>query len=284
VYFIDRAGILRMADLDEGEIEKAIEMLLAEGPDGRQRNATSDARRSFIVHGLITDQANQPLAGVEVRAHAGIGSLRQTGAATTDASGRYALRFGPGILMLDGEEDSQGVGVQAATISPRRDGWYEVNLHRQGNLAMAEKPLDEEAKKTWGGYGGVVLPREPHRLDFVMAKGATIEGRLVNDFGRPIAGERVSLDGDDLPPSSSVLDQVETGSDGSFRIEGVPLYRKWRFSLRVHGTRGELTTRPIEFDEPQVHAFELVLKSSDGAREGAAELELMAKEVAAERP
>jgi beta-lactamase regulating signal transducer with metallopeptidase domain/thiol-disulfide isomerase/thioredoxin len=147
VYFIDRAGVLRMADLDEGEIEKAIEMLLAEGANGAGRKPDAEARRSFIVHGLITDPANQPLAGVEVRAHCGYGTLRQTGSAVTDERGRYALRFGPGILLATADDENRlGVGRQAATIAPRLEGWYEVNLHRQGNLAMAEKPLDEEAK------------------------------------------------------------------------------------------------------------------------------------------
>ena len=59
----------------------------------------------------------------------------------------------------------------------------------------------------------------------------------------------------------------------AWAAERVPLYRKWHFSLRVHGTRGELTTEPIDFDEPQRYAYELVLKSN-GNRAGAAELEL----------
>jgi hypothetical protein len=123
-----------------------------------------------------------------------------------------------------------------------------------------------------------VLPREPYRLDFVMAKSATIEGRLVNDFGAPIAGERVSLEGEVVPPSSSVLAQVETDDDGRFRFESVPLYRAWHFALRIHGTRGELTTGPVELDEPQAHAYELVLKSSDRAN-GAVEATLSLRQL-----
>jgi hypothetical protein len=136
----------------------------------------------------------------------------------------------------------------------------------------------EWAQATWGGYGGVVLPREPYRLDFVMSKGATIEGRLVNDFGRPVAGERVSLDGDELPPSSSVLAEAETDGDGRFLFEGVPLFRAWRCSLRVAGTRQQLTTEPIELDESKGYTYELVLKSSN-TPEGAATLELSRREV-----
>ena len=104
----------------------------------------------------------------------------------------------------------------------------------------------------------------------MLEQGATIEGRFVDEFGRPVAGESVRLDGEELPPSRSVLDSAETDDEGRFRFIGVPLDRDWRFKLRVHGTRHELAGEPFRFEKPERRAFELSLQtsqSSDGQTE-----------------
>ena len=104
----------------------------------------------FIVRGRVTDDNQQPLPGVEVVAHAGMGTLRRTGTATTGEDGTYMLWFGPGMRTQRSESAPLSVGVQAATISPRLDGWYEVDLHQLGNLAIADHPLSDEERKVLG--------------------------------------------------------------------------------------------------------------------------------------
>ena len=255
--------------------DKREKSLTAEDPvpkDERKDEFKSPDTNHFVVHGTIFDQAKEPLAGVEVMAFCGSGTLRRTGITQSDANGHYTLRFGPGLLTLRTADSPQGVGEQAATVSPRLAGWYEANLHRQGNLMMTDEPRSGQPKAI-RGYSGVVTPDHPFRLDFVMAQGATIKGRLVNEFGRPITGESISLDGDPLPPSSSVLDTAQTDRDGRFQFEGVPLHHKWKFTLRVHGIRHELSTESVQFDEPRQASFKLIL-DSDANTQGAIELKL----------
>ena len=227
-------------------------------------------RKPFVVRGRVTDENQQPLSGVEVVAHTGMGTLRRTGTAITGDDGTYTLRFGPGILMQHSESAPLNVGVQVATISPRLNGWYEVNFHQQGNLGIADHPLNDEERKTWAGYKDIVQPETPYELSFVMARGATIEGRFLNEFGRPVAGESVWLDGEELPPSSSVLDSAETDDEGRFRFDGVPLNRDWHFTVRVHGTRHEIAGEAFQFEKPETREFKLTLltdESTDGKAE-----------------
>src|SRR5262245_14693107 len=67
----------------------------AEDKAGKQR---AEARGPWRAFGKVTDQDGKPLAGVEVRAHCGMGTLRRTGLATSSADGKYELNFGPGIM------------------------------------------------------------------------------------------------------------------------------------------------------------------------------------------
>jgi hypothetical protein len=204
----------------------------------------------FVVQGRITDEAGKPLQGVEVWASCGMGSLRVTGETKTGADGRYRLPFGPGGH-VGGSRTSLGVGTQVATITPRMKGWYEIHLGRRGNLLMAEyDKLDADDTK---GYSGVVTPNKPYELNFTMTRGATVKGRLLNEFGSAVARQTIYLTGDVLPPSCGVLASFETGEDGRFQFDSVPVWLadpslklKWRFSMRVHGVRHELESDSFE--------------------------------------
>ena len=57
-------------------------------------------RGKWRAFGRVTDRAGRPLAGVEVSAHCGYGTLRRTGLAISSENGRYELSFGPGISYL----------------------------------------------------------------------------------------------------------------------------------------------------------------------------------------
>ena len=177
----------------------------------------------------MTDREGRPLAGVEVWAHCGMGTLPRTGVATSGEDGRYELDFGPGILSSRGE----GAILQAATISAHKPGSFEENLNRQGGCVAADAMPDEEALKDWGGRKDrLFLPDKPLELNFVMRPAARVAGRLIDEQGRPLVGYTVALNGAELPPSSGVVCSVYTDERGRFSLEDIPTTYRYQFEVR----------------------------------------------------
>ena len=227
--------------------------------------AADDGESPFIVQGKVTDDAGRPMAGVEVNASCGMGSLFHTGTAKTDQAGKYRLAFGPGGLVAG---TKLGVGTQVATVTPRLKGWYEIHLGRRGNLLMSESK-DKLAAEDTKAYAGVVAANEPYELNFTMARGATIRGRLVNEFGTPLEGVDINVTGDILPPSCGILASVKTDDDGRFALESVPVWLadpsillKWRFTIRPFGVRHELETSSFEVSAQAESVQKLTLEST----------------------
>ena len=218
--------VKRLADLID--LSVAIEVL----PDGseeeksRTRNEADENQASqFRVQGRITDIAGNPMAGVEVRASTGYGTLSIGGHGTTDDNGRYAFQFLPGFA----GNPAATIGLQAAIITAHKVGYFELNLNRQGNWLMASVIPVEENRS----YAGVFLPGKTERIDFVMAPAGVIRGHLVDHEGHPLANRRLSLKGTSLPPSSSVLDSTETSNSGHFEFPDVPgSPYSWWFELQ----------------------------------------------------
>ncbi|MCG8651126.1 MAG: carboxypeptidase regulatory-like domain-containing protein, partial [Pirellulales bacterium] len=84
--------------------------------------AEIDKRFPFSIHGRVVDQDGRPMAGVEVRAATGRGTLLGGGRTTTDNDGKYRLYFGPGGR-VGGDNAPLGVGVQAAHFFANKPGW-----------------------------------------------------------------------------------------------------------------------------------------------------------------
>ncbi len=222
----------------------------------RTAAATGDDNRlRWCVFGEVRDQAGRPLADVEVTAYCGAGTLRRTGVTTTDATGAYTLQFGPGMLFMEDHS-----GLQAATIAPHKSGWIEQNLHRQGDLRMANRPPDESELASWGGPGMTVLPGEPRRVDFVMIPAGTIRGRLVDADGQPIVDHYVSLDAEELPPSSSVLATVKTDADGRFSFTEVPAASVWLATRSPQERMVEVVTPRLTCDAGRTVEVDLVFR------------------------
>ncbi len=228
------------------------------------------AENPFVVQGKITDATGKPLAGVEVNASCGMGSLAPTGTTKSGADGKYRLTFGPGASV---GKTPLGVGTQVATISPRLNGWYEIHLGRRGNLMMTEwkdKLTPDDTK----GYFGLVMANEPYELNFTMAPAATIQGRFVNEFGSPVAGVSINLTGDILPPSCGILAAITTDNEGRFTFENVPVWLadpsiklKWRFTLRPFGVRHELESTSFEVSDQSTSIHKLTLESTGSKNE-----------------
>lgn len=195
----------------------------------QQENAKDDKavetkkKSPWSVSGRVFDGEGKPVKGAYVWASTGIGSLRLGGSAQTDEDGKYAFDFGPGILFTDPDHTQ----LQAASIMVSKEGFFEKNLSRQGNLLMARK-LPE--KVDWGKLTleDVILPDKPRQIDFILLPAAHLAGTLIDEQGKPLAGYRLSLKGDDLPPSSSVVASTKSDEKGKFKMAEIPTGFKYQ--------------------------------------------------------
>lgn len=190
--------------------------------------ASTKPADDFVVSGTVTDDTGKPMKGAYVYARCGTPDyLVRTGATTSDKMGRYRLVFGPGV----GHEQGLGhevVGFQEALVAVVRGGYFEKNLNRQGDLAMSDDPKHMSDPD----YAGVVRIHRPYHLDFVLSKGAIVEGTMVDPAGKPRSGVTVYLTGPDLPPMTTVVTGNKTDDDGKFRFKDVPTDYAWTFMIR----------------------------------------------------
>ncbi len=217
---------------------------------GEQTKDESQAN-PWVVTGKVTDQSGKGLPGVTVRANCGWGTLRPTGETTTANDGTYSLRFAPGMHVLDEKTKQWRAGVQAANVYPSKPGYYERNLHRQGDLLMADEMPDEKGLRVWSARPErIVVPEKPYRVDFVMAPAASIEVYVLEEKRRAPADAELWIAGNILPPASSVLASGRTDNTGKWTFDEVPLEYAWSLVVRQPGNpRGEVRTQPIVFRE-----------------------------------
>jgi len=198
----------------------------AQDKAAKQAEAPRGPWRAF---GRVTDTAGRPMAGVQVWAHCGKGTLFRTGVAFSDTDGRYELHFGPGIMYTRGN----GTETQAATISAQKPGYFETNLSRQGACATAHAMPDEQQIRRWGASKDrLFLPEKAIELNFVMRPAARVAGKLVDEQGQPLVGYSVSLTGADLYPATNVMDSVRSDDQGRFTLEDIPTTFRFQFRVR----------------------------------------------------
>ena len=169
---------------------------------------TARPNTPWTVTGKVTDVKGNPLSGVEIVAHCGMGTLRRTGQTVTGASGSYELSFGPGIFSKSKDF------VQVAVITARLAGHSEKNMNRQGNLLAA---LEKPAQLAWGTTDQLVLPNKTMTLDFVMQPATKLSGRVTRN-GKSAEGYTIALTGPDLPPASNVLTSTQVNELGEFSL------------------------------------------------------------------
>ena len=237
------------------------------GTTGSSGEDFDGAESRWTVHGRVTDAEGRGLAGVEVHANCGAGTLLRTGTAVSDGKGRYTLDFGPGMRRARDAEGSWETAVQAASIFASLQGYTEANLCRQGDLYLAHRaPEAQVAEGSWGATDSLVLAGAPRRVDFQMVPAAMIRGTIVDGKGEPIANAKVWVVGDELPPSSSVLASIVTDDEGGFECAGIPPRYFWR--LTVDATHPEAGAQTKSWFLAKAGCFELDLElrsADDGA-------------------
>jgi beta-lactamase regulating signal transducer with metallopeptidase domain len=184
--------------------------------------AAANQQPPWSVFGNVFDGDGKPVRGAKVWASTGIGSLHVTGSAETNEQGRYEFHFGPGV----GFEAKNQIQLQAATIMVSKPEFFEKNLSRQGNLMMARKApdtLDWSKRKN-----DIILPEVPRQIDFILLPAAHLAGTLIDADDKPLAGYRISLTGDELPPSSSVIGSTKSDEKGQFRLTEIPTGFKYQ--------------------------------------------------------
>lgn len=133
---------------------------------------------TFSIHGKVTDPAGNPLADVRVRSATGIGTLMGGGRTTTNSDGRYKLRFGRGMTIME-DYAPLGVGVQAAQFYAEKSGWQlQVDEGHIFYLMTDQTPeqfaklLAEEGGEYWGKSSDdeVVYPNAPREVNFVLER------------------------------------------------------------------------------------------------------------------
>lgn len=199
----------------------------AEATQENPRKDPPKAEKPWTARGIVKDEAGKPMAGVEIRAFCGMGTLRRTGVAQTGEDGRYELNFGP-VWRSD-----DGISMQAATIYASKPGFYEVDLCRAGDCVAALKMPDgfPDENNPWGAKREkLFVPGEAKELNFTLAPAKSLSGRLQDENG-PVAGRKISLSGPDLPPSTSVLATATTDEDGNFQLDEIPT--KFGYSLLI---------------------------------------------------
>ncbi len=142
--------------------------------------AEIDDRFPFSVFGRVTDDAGNPMHGVEVRARTGVGTLIGGGRTRTDSDGKFRLYFGPGLWLVNAEDDVPlGIGVQAAHFSAEKPGWtldsdegYIFYLMTDQTPRQFETMLKQSGGKYWGkdSTEEVVFANQPRELNLVLKR------------------------------------------------------------------------------------------------------------------
>jgi RNA polymerase sigma-70 factor (ECF subfamily) len=152
--------------------------------------------RGVVVRGRVTDEAGVPLPGARVGLLFEGNDSGSGPGADADAGGAYLLRTRGGrrALFLVGEDRHPLPGMPP----------WAAQAFQQGRAPESLVVLLPET-------GEVVR-------DFTLPLGATVEGRVLDDDGKPVAGLRVRGGSSGYSPGGVAL---PSSADGSFRLEGV---------------------------------------------------------------
>ncbi|MBL7041252.1 MAG: DUF3887 domain-containing protein, partial [Pirellulaceae bacterium] len=210
-----------------------------------------DKRWPWIVEGTVTDTDGSPLEGVGIWAYVGMGgTIRGRGPATTDANGRYTLRFASGGRVPSKPPGDPPLLMQPGSLAAWKDGYVERNLDRHTGMIVADrKPKEED----WQNYEyirrddeRVVLPGKPRRIDFVMVRELAISGRLVDERSEPIRDLRLRVTDETILAQNS-LRRFTTDDEGRFSLNRIPPGHTWWFTLIPPEADWTIRSLPLRF-------------------------------------
>lgn len=133
---------------------------------------------TFSIQGKVIDEAGKPIAGAQVRAATGYGTLRGGGRTTTNEQGHYTLRFGRGMTVMEDYAPLR-VGVQAAHFYVEKPGWqlseeegYVFYLMTDQTPEQFAKMLQDEGGEYWGKSSDdeVIYPNQPREVNLVLKR------------------------------------------------------------------------------------------------------------------
>ncbi|MBI2435231.1 MAG: carboxypeptidase regulatory-like domain-containing protein, partial [Candidatus Hydrogenedentes bacterium] len=152
--------------------------------------ATTPPSITQTVSGKVVDAATgDGIAGAEVHLSNSIGMLT----ATTDADGRYAIK----------------------DVSPSE---YYVGCHKANGYYLGHEQ-DDPAKRAMKKLT-ISLGDPPAVVDFVLSKGLSFRGRVVDDAGRPAAGSRIIATAE--IEKHRLRNTAATDVKGEFEVTGFP--------------------------------------------------------------
>jgi len=249
-YVADRA--ISEVEIVAGE-DKEISVRMRPAPLAKDEIAT---RWPYVTRGTVTDDQGKPIEGVGIYVYVGSGgTIEGWRGATTDAQGNYTLRYSG---RSTGLRPPTPPLLQSGSFRVWKDGYVEKNLNRHAGVVVATRPPQEQ---DWEQYrylrkdpSRVVLPNQPHRIDFVMVPEVVIAGKLVDGQGVPPVKKRVHI---------TVNQDERLGSDftdhqGDFQFKRIPPGRAVRF-VAEYGRRREVRSTPISFERSGQHRIKLRL-------------------------
>lgn len=193
-------------------------------PDAGRVVARTDGSGRFRLQGLAGGRVEVSASG------RGRGTVSRT---VVRAGGRVDLVvFAAGsisgtVLAADGRP-VQGATVEA--VGPWHGGGHEAVDARGAYAIHGLAPGDFVVVARAPGLAPTVVAvavdrRADAPVDLVLRPGARIVGRLVADGGRTVVGQAAlhDLDGRPVPPALADRLAVESGADGRFAIEAVPV-------------------------------------------------------------
>lgn len=225
-------------------------------------NAEAEAE-GHVATGTVRNAKGEPLAGAEVWAATGMGSLFSHGPAITDKNGKYRLEFSPRL-------NSEAPNFQMANITARLPGHAEKNLNRHGLGHMASRELTQEELTQLGAEAKTVaLPGKPREVDFVMVAADSMEGILRNEAGKRLNDCRVWLTGDDMPPGASAVCVTKTDAIGRFKMENVPRGFTWQIQCELPATENSVPSEVLtsrDFDGELTETGSVALWSGESRK------------------
>src|SRR3989442_2429121 len=184
----------------EGPPQGDIQLPRRGGLPGGRMGPSRDPRdrqtgRRVIRGRVVAADTGTPLRRAQVRAMAG--ELRESRIATTDAEGRYELKELPA-----GRWD----------LTATKAGFVTLRFGQRRPFE-AGRPIEVGERETMA------------RVDFALARGAAITGRIVDEFGEPVAMARVQVMRYQAFQGSRRLMPVgigdQTDDTGSYRLYGL---------------------------------------------------------------